>query len=97
MKMSKIRIEGHLYDTTKLDEKIKTYDFDETTSVNSLLELINEQADEIISLRTKCSALELNLKKLIQFDPVDEMIKESDWNNDELVSSAVNKVKKTIN
>jgi len=30
-------------------------------------------------------------------DQVDEMIKESDWNNDELVSSAINKVKKTIN
>jgi hypothetical protein len=30
-------------------------------------------------------------------DVVEEMIKESDWNNDELVSSAINKVKKTIN
>jgi hypothetical protein len=30
-------------------------------------------------------------------DQVDEIIKESDWNNDKLVSSAINKVKKTIN
>ena len=30
-------------------------------------------------------------------DVVEEMIKESDWNNDELVSSAINQVKKTIN
>jgi len=30
-------------------------------------------------------------------DQVDEMIKEADWNNDELVRSAVNEVKKTIN
>jgi len=30
-------------------------------------------------------------------DPVDEMLKELDWNNDELVSAAVNKVKKTLN
>ena len=30
-------------------------------------------------------------------DQVDELIKESDWNNEDLVSSAINQVKKTIN
>lgn len=105
MKMSKIRIEGHLYDTTKLNEKIKTYDFDETTTVSSLLNLINDQADEIISLKTKCLKLEEEkwyeeLKSMSVYDPEDpygdEMRKEADWDNNELVRSAVNKVKRTI-
>jgi len=62
--MSTIRIEGHEYNTTKLDEKIKIYDFDEHTSVRSLLELINDQADSLISLEIKCSKLEEENKNL---------------------------------
>jgi hypothetical protein len=52
--MSTIKIDGRRYDTSKLDEKIKTYDFDESTSVNDLLELINDQSNEIIRLENIC-------------------------------------------
>lgn len=62
--MSTIKIDSHRYNTSRLNEKIKTYDFDETTSVNSLLELINEQADDLISLKTKCLRLEEENKNL---------------------------------
>jgi hypothetical protein len=52
--MSTIKIDGRRYDTSKLDEKIKTYDFDESTTVNDLLELINDQSNEIIRLENIC-------------------------------------------
>ena len=63
--MSQIKIDSRIYDTSRLDEKIKTYDFDKHTSVGSLLELINDQADSIISLNTKCLKLEDEIKNLI--------------------------------
>jgi len=36
------------------------------------------------------------ISAVVKEDVFDEMLKESDWNNDELVSSAINKVKRTI-
>ena len=46
----------------------------------------------------QCGLLEKELEpKENVTDQIDEIIKESDWNNDELVSSAINQVKKTIN
>ena len=65
--MSTIKIDSHRYNTSRLNEKIKTYDFDETTSVNDLLELINDQADNLISLETKCLRLEEENKNLKLF------------------------------
>jgi hypothetical protein len=62
--MSQIKIDSRIYDTSRLDEKIKTYDFDKHTSVGSLLELINDQADSLISLEIKCSKLEEENKNL---------------------------------
>jgi hypothetical protein len=79
--MSQIKIDSHRYNTSRLNEKIKTYDFDETTSVNDLLELINEQADSIISLKTKCLELEDEIKNLTFWKNTLEKLFAPSWEN----------------
>lgn len=79
--MSTIKIDSHRYNTSRLNEKIKTYDFDETTSVNDLLELINNQADDLISLKTKCFKLEEENKNLIFWKNSLEKIISPTWEN----------------
>ncbi len=79
--MSTIKIDSHRYNTSRLNEKIKTYDFDETTSVNDLLELINEQADDLISLKTKCLRLEEENKNLTFWKNCLEKLYAPDWEN----------------
>lgn len=87
-KMSTIEIDSHRYNTSRLDEKIKTYDFDETTSVNDLLELINDQADQIIRLKTtnevlenKCLKLDDEVKNLTFWKNTLEKMIAPNWNN----------------
>jgi hypothetical protein len=79
--MSQIKIDSRIYDTSRLDEKIKTYDFDKHTSVGSLLELINDQADSIISLNTKCLKLEDEIKNLIFCKNKLEKLISPSWEN----------------
>jgi len=79
--MSTIKIDSHRYNTSRLNEKIKTYDFDETTSVNDLLELINDQADNLISLETKCLRLEEENKNLTFWKNCLEKLFAPDWEN----------------
>ena len=81
-------------------------DFDENTerllranrsSVIDKIEVANQiilKIERLFKLQDVKKRFESSFEEI---DVVEEMIKESDWNNDELVSSAINKVKKTIN
>jgi hypothetical protein len=58
-----------------------------------------ENHDVFSGIRFKYDNRSYSIKlfeRIEETDVVEEMIKESDWNNDELVSSAINQVKKTI-